>query len=96
MTQIKRDLLAQGPTSDYARVEPYFASKWQYWILKWKYVVSMSVHSLETNIVRIFSLTQMPKDVQNLLFQYDKFSKTVLRPQQNLKTMFHNSTVSNF
>ena len=51
MMQIKRDLMAQGPVADYVRVEAFFANRWQYWYLKWKYTISMGMNVLESKIV---------------------------------------------
>ncbi len=51
MNGIRRDLLSQGETADFARAETYLSAKWMTWFLKLKYGISLCMQSLEMNMV---------------------------------------------
>lgn len=51
MNGIKRDFQAQGENADYNRVLKGLTLRWQYWTLKWKYIVATCTNCLELNMV---------------------------------------------
>ncbi|XJO74599.1 hypothetical protein BDV3_005400 [Batrachochytrium dendrobatidis] len=48
---IKRDLMNQGEPADSIRVQSFLSSRWQFWYLKLKYILSFSIHALEMKML---------------------------------------------
>lgn len=51
MNGIKRDFQAQGENADYNRVLKGLTLRWQYWALKWKFILATCMNCLEFNLV---------------------------------------------
>ena len=48
---LKRDIFTQGEKAEYGRVEPFIASRWNYWYLKLKFGIGKAMHALDVALV---------------------------------------------
>ncbi|KAJ3322787.1 hypothetical protein HDV06_002648 [Boothiomyces sp. JEL0866] len=81
MTQIKRDFQAQGDNADYNRVLKGLLYRWQFWVLKWKYLLSVSINCLTYRLLN--------SDAQKLEYQYRKTISAKVRFGNTFKTEMH-------
>ncbi|KAJ3307179.1 hypothetical protein HDV03_002690 [Kappamyces sp. JEL0829] len=51
MNSIKRDFQAQGENAEYNRVLKGLSLRWQFWSLKWKYIMSVCIDCLQYNLL---------------------------------------------
>ncbi|KAJ3313302.1 hypothetical protein HDV04_002286 [Boothiomyces sp. JEL0838] len=81
MTQIKRDFQAQGDNADYNRVLKGLLYRWQFWILKWKYLLAVSINCLSYRLLN--------SDAEKLEYQYRKTISAKVKSGCTIKTDMH-------
>lgn len=48
---VKREFQAQGENAEYSRVLRGLTYRWQFWTMKWKYILAVSIHGLDYKMV---------------------------------------------
>ncbi|KAJ3269943.1 hypothetical protein HDV01_000789 [Terramyces sp. JEL0728] len=81
MCQIKRDFQAQGDNADYNRVLKGLLHRWQFWVLKWKYLLAVSINCL--------SYCLLNPDARKLEYQYNKTISSKIKQGNTIKSGLH-------
>lgn len=80
LSAMKRDFQSQGDSAEFSRVLKGLFYRWQFWTIKWKYMLSVCVNCLEWNF--------LSKDAEELQYQFEKSISTKQKSEVNKCTLF--------